>query len=80
MTPGELVQRAGLSTPTILIDQGEADKFLDRQLKPELFAAACARRPDARAADAARATTHGYYFIESFMADHLAWRREPLNT
>jgi len=54
-----------------LIDQGLADGFLEQELHPHLFEAACA--------EAGRAVTlrwhpgydHGYYFIASFVADHL---------
>ena len=66
----ELVRSCG-DGPKILIDQGLADGFLEQELHPHLFEAACA--------DAGRAVTlrrhpgydHGYYFIASFVEDHL---------
>jgi S-formylglutathione hydrolase len=66
----ELVRSRG-DGPEILIDQGLADGFLKQELHPHLFEAACA--------EAGRAVTlrrhpgydHGYYFITSFVADHL---------
>lgn len=65
-----LVKKSGWTSP-ILIDQGTADEFLDVQLKPELFERACdgagvpltlRRQPD---------YDHSYYFISTFMGDHI---------
>jgi S-formylglutathione hydrolase len=56
---------------TILIDQGTADKFLVEQLKPELFAAACRTSGTALQLRYQDGYDHGYYFISTFMADHL---------
>ena len=55
----------------ILIDQGLDDKFLDDQLNPHLFEDACAlvRQPLTLRRHAGY--DHGYYFISTFMADHL---------
>jgi S-formylglutathione hydrolase len=55
----------------ILIDQGLADKFLVEQLKPELFEAACARAGQPLTLRRHAGYDHGYYFIQTFMADHL---------
>lgn len=55
----------------ILVDQGKADQFLADQLLPEKFAAAAAKsgqKLDLRMHDG---YDHGYYFMQSFMADHL---------
>ncbi len=55
----------------ILIDQGGADDFLDVQLRPALFAEACRNAGiplDLRLQDG---YDHSYYFIATFMADHL---------
>ena len=63
----------------ILIDQGTADKFLDDQLKPQLLAAACeaaGQKLDLRMRDG---YDHGYFFIQSFIAEHLAWHAQRLN-
>jgi S-formylglutathione hydrolase len=62
----------------ILVDQGLGDKFLVEQLKPE--------RLEAAAADSGQKLTlrrhagydHGYYFIQSFVADHLAHHAKQL--
>lgn len=55
----------------ILIDQGLADKFLAEQLNPHLFEAACARAGQALQLRWHAGYDHGYYFISTFMADHL---------
>lgn len=62
----------------ILIDQGEADTFLDSQLRPQLFQAAC---EDAGVPLTLRLRPHydhSYYFIQSFIGDHIAWHTERL--
>ncbi len=56
----------------ILIDQGLADKFLPTQLHPELFEAACKAIGQPLTLRRHEGYDHGYYFIQSFMADHLA--------
>ncbi|HEY3047890.1 MAG TPA: S-formylglutathione hydrolase [Polaromonas sp.] len=55
----------------ILIDQGLADKFLAEQLHPQLFQAACAAAGQPLTLRRHAGYDHGYYFIASFMADHL---------
>jgi len=56
----------------ILIDQGLADKFLSIQLQPHLFAAACAKAGQALTLRHHTGYDHGYFFISTFIADHLA--------
>ena len=56
---------------TILLDQGEADKFLDSQLKPELFDQACAEAGQGLLLRRHAGYDHSYYFISTFMDDHL---------
>jgi S-formylglutathione hydrolase len=55
----------------IRIDQGLADKFLAEQLHPELFEAACAKAGQPLALHRHAGYDHGYYFVASFMAEHL---------
>jgi S-formylglutathione hydrolase len=56
----------------ILIDQGTADQFLaDQQLLPEKFAAAAAAAGQELSLRMQPGYDHGYYFIQTFMADHL---------
>ncbi|OIQ91196.1 S-formylglutathione hydrolase [mine drainage metagenome] len=56
----------------ILIDQGLADKFLPAQLHPHLFEAACAKAGQALTLRRHASYDHSYYFISTFIADHLA--------
>ena len=55
----------------ILIDQGLADKFLADQLHPHLLEAACAQLGQPLTLRKHEGYDHGYYFIQTFMADHL---------
>lgn len=60
----------------ILIDQGKADDFLSEQLKPELFEEACARSGQALTLRLHDGYDHSYFFIQSFIDDHLQWHWE----
>lgn len=62
----------------ILIDQGLADKFLPEQLHPHVFEAACANVSQALTLRRHAGYDHGYYFIATFMADHLRHHAEQL--
>ncbi|CAN5333837.1 S-formylglutathione hydrolase [soil metagenome] len=62
----------------ILIDQGLADKFLAEQLHPALFEAACEGIGQPLELRRHAGYDHGYYFIQSFMADHLAHHAKVL--
>ena len=73
----ELIARAKERIP-LLVDQGEADEFLERELRPELLREACRAaghplelrmRPD---------YDHSYYFIASFIGEHVAWHARHL--
>lgn len=63
----------------ILIDQGLADKFLAEQLHPEAFEAACQAAGQPLTLRRHAGYDHGYYFIASFIADHLAHHAAALN-
>ena len=67
----ELVASAKERLP-LLIDQGEADEFLDEQLRPELLAAACAAAGHPLVLRMRPGYDHSYYFIASFLAEHFA--------
>jgi S-formylglutathione hydrolase len=56
---------------TILIDQGMADKFLNDQLRPELFEMACKHAGQALTLRRHEGYDHSYYFIQTFVEDHL---------
>ena len=62
----------------ILIDQGDADTFLEGQLKPELFQAACATAGQALTLRMQPGYDHSYFFMATFIADHIAWHSERL--
>jgi S-formylglutathione hydrolase len=66
----ELVRRQTFPG-TILIDQGDADQFLQTQLKPELFDQACAETGQALLLRRHPGYDHSYYFVASFIDDHL---------
>ena len=64
--------------PDILIDQGTADNFLHDQLRPELLEAACATAGIPLTLQMQHGYDHSYYFISTFMADHLRWHAARL--
>jgi S-formylglutathione hydrolase len=66
----ELVKRRPFGG-TILVDQGLDDKFLATQLQPERFEAACAEAGQGLTLRRHAGYDHGYYFIASFIEDHL---------
>lgn len=64
--------------PTILVDQGTADQFLPNQLNPQAFEAACKAAGQPLVLRMQQGYDHGYYFIATFMADHIAHHAEQL--
>jgi S-formylglutathione hydrolase len=62
----------------ILIDQGLADKFLPDQLHPDAFEAACRATGQPLTLRRHPGYDHGYYFISTFVADHLRFHRRNL--
>lgn len=64
----------------ILIDQGLDDKFLAEQLHPHLFEAACTQVRQPLTLRRHAGYDHGYYFIASFVGDHLAHHHRALTT
>ena len=68
----------GARLPEILVDQGTADPFLAEQLKPELLADACRAARIPLTLRMQEGYDHSYYFIGSFIPDHLAWHAERL--
>lgn len=62
----------------ILIDQGLGDKFLTEQLYPEAFEAACAQIGQPLTLRRQPGYDHGYYFISTFMDDHLRHHAQAL--
>ena len=74
----ELVKR-GARTPQLLVDQGLADKFLAEQLHPQLFESACLNAGQPLTMRRHEGFDHGYYFISTFIADHIAHHAAQLN-
>ncbi|MFA6220466.1 MAG: S-formylglutathione hydrolase [Erythrobacter sp.] len=68
----------GARTDHLLVDQGTADTFLEEQLKPSLLAMACARAGMTPEIRTQQGYDHSYYFISTFMAEHVAWHAERL--
>ena len=74
----ELVRHARFAGP-ILVDQGLADKFLSDQLCPEIFEAACRDAGQPLTLRRHEGYDHGYFFISTFMEDHLRHHAEQLS-
>lgn len=68
----------GARLPGLLVDQGTADPFLAAQLKPELLQAACAAADVPLTLRMQEGYDHSYFFVASFMADHLRWHSQAL--
>ncbi|WP_353193722.1 S-formylglutathione hydrolase [Pandoraea pnomenusa] len=75
-----LIAKAGQAVfpEGILIDQGLNDQFLESQLHPHLFEAACRNAGQPLNLRRHNGYDHGYYFIQTFMADHLSHHAEQL--
>ncbi|RFB73360.1 S-formylglutathione hydrolase [Herbaspirillum sp. 3R11] len=75
-----LMRKAATPFPQgILIDQGLADKFLAEQLLPQEFEAACAQAKQPLTLRRHDGYDHGYYFISTFMEDHLRFHHRILS-
>jgi S-formylglutathione hydrolase len=70
---------AGTFDGDILIDQGTEDQFLADQLHPGKFSDACARAGQRLTLRMQQGYDHSYYFIQSFMGDHIAHHAAALN-
>ena len=70
--------QAGRRAPPLLVDQGEADKFLAEQLLPHRFEAACRDAGQPLILRRHAGYDHGYYFIASFVEDHLRHHAQAL--
>ncbi|MET1754745.1 S-formylglutathione hydrolase [Novosphingobium sp. RD2P27] len=68
----------GARLPDLLVDQGGADGFLEEQLKTDLLRAACDRAGQTATIRMQAGYDHSYYFISTFMAEHVAWHAERL--
>ncbi|MDE2086789.1 MAG: S-formylglutathione hydrolase [Xanthomonadaceae bacterium] len=73
----ELLKTAGERLP-LLVDQGEADEFLATQLRPELLREACARTNHPLTLRLHPGYDHSYYFVASFIGEHIAWHARAM--
>lgn len=73
----ELLRR-GRFGGTLLVDQGTADKFLDRELQPERLRAACAEAGQPLELRLRDGYDHSYHFIASFVEEHLRFHARAL--
>jgi S-formylglutathione hydrolase len=69
---------SGARVDELLIDVGSADSFLQQELRPELLERACADAGIALTLRLQPGYDHSYYFISTFMADHLRWHADRL--
>ena len=60
----------------MLIDQGSADEFLEKQLKPDLFLAACEEADYPVQFISREGYDHSYFFIASFIEEHLRFHQQ----
>lgn len=68
----------GARLPAIKIDQGAADSFLENQLQTDRLVVACEEAVIPLTLGMHEGYDHSYYFISTFMAEHLAWHAERL--
>lgn len=68
----------GAVVPELLVDVGDADPFIEKELRPELLERACASAGIPLKLRIQPGYDHSYYFISTFMTDHLAWHAERL--
>ena len=69
----------GARVSELLVDVGTADAFLEKELRPELLEKACADSGIALQLNRRDGYDHSYYFISTFMADHLRWHAQRLS-
>jgi S-formylglutathione hydrolase len=70
--------KGGARLPELLVDIGDADPFLEKELRPELLEQACADANIPLRLNRRPGYDHSYYFISTFMADHLRWHARRL--
>jgi S-formylglutathione hydrolase len=73
-----LIEGQGWTGPPLLVDQGTSDAFLDAQLKPQLLRESCARAGVALDLRMREGYDHSYYFIATFIDDHLRYHARNL--
>jgi S-formylglutathione hydrolase len=73
-----LLKQRGPSAAHILVDQGTADPFLEEQLRPQIFAEAARGAGQKLTLRLQAGYDHSYFFIATFIDDHLSWHRAAL--
>ena len=68
----------GARVEELLVDVGDADPFLEKELRPELLEQACSEAEVPLTLRRQPGYDHSYYFISTFMAEHLRWHAERL--
>lgn len=74
-----LIESRGWNGPPLLVDQGMEDQFLDSQLRPDLLREACERAGVALDLRLREGYDHSYFFIASFIDDHLRFHLRNLS-
>lgn len=69
---------AGARLPDLLVDQGRADGFLESQLKPHLLEETCRKAGQPLTLRYHEGYDHSYFFIATFIEDHLRWHAQRL--
>lgn len=73
----ELIKSASERLP-LLVDQGMDDEFLDRELRPDLLKAACEAAGHPLILNLRPGYDHSYYFIASFIGEHIGHHAKAL--
>ncbi|MDE0932229.1 MAG: S-formylglutathione hydrolase [Novosphingopyxis baekryungensis] len=68
----------GARVPELLVEQGTADQFQEEQLKPHLLQEACDKAGIELTLNMREGYDHSYYFISTFLGDHVRWHAERL--
>ena len=68
----------GARVPELLVDVGTVDPFLDNELRPELLERACEEAGIPLTLRRQAGYDHSYYFISTFMEDHLHWHAQQI--
>lgn len=68
----------GFRVKDMLVDQGTADSFLETGLRPQLLASACEKAGIPLTLNMREGYDHSYFFISSFIADHVRWHAARL--
>lgn len=68
----------GARLPDLLVDQGTADGFLEEQLRTDLLVQACETAGQPATIRMQQGYDHSYYFISTFMAEHVLWHAARL--